>query len=110
VSRFNTAFDRRLEGIAIGRCEKITGLEVDDTTEQRGERVNRRVCSQKRKVRLHLVAAISQPHGIDISGHKEGELFVNRIGSIALPTNGSVKSIGVGYGVLVWTCNDDERF
>jgi hypothetical protein len=109
VSRSNTALDRRLEGIAIGRCEKVTGLEVDDTAEQRGERVNRRVCSQERKVRLHLVTAISQPHGIDISGHKEGELFVNRIGGIALPTNGSVKGVGVGYDVLALIPSDSQR-
>ncbi|KAL1835723.1 hypothetical protein VTK73DRAFT_5442 [Phialemonium thermophilum] len=92
----DAALDGGLEGVAEGAGQQVAGLQVDDAAVQAGDAVARGVGLEHGQVRLHLVGAVAQPHGVDVAGDDEGQLLVGVVGGDAAPPDGGVQGVGVG--------------
>jgi hypothetical protein len=68
-----------VEGVAEGRVANVPGLEVDCAAEEGGDVVlvlGGLGRGEDGLVRLELVGAVAEPHGIDIAGRDEGQLYI----------------------------------
>lgn len=68
---------RWLEGVAVGELSDVAALKIDDSAVESGEAVVALGGTVENGfVRLQLVGAVSQPHGVDVSGNDKGQLII----------------------------------